>query len=281
MLHLFAGDDGVEEAVFEEELGALEALWELLTNGLLDDAGAGESDKGFGFGYVEVAEHREAGRNAAGRRVGHDGDVGDFFVVEAGQAIGDFCQLHQRGDALHHARATGGRDDDERMPCGERAVYSAGDGFADDGAHAAADEAVFHDAEDNVVRAKLSDGVDDGVVEAGLLLGIGEALFVGLEVSEVERVCRAKFKIDEFVTRLEKIFDAFARADAEVVTALGANLLVGLEFGLEDDLPAARASDPKAFGADRLLGVVDDLIVFAFEPAHAWMPSGNVPRPLY
>ena len=38
----FAVDDGVEEAVFEEELGALEALGELLADSLLDDAGAGD-----------------------------------------------------------------------------------------------------------------------------------------------------------------------------------------------------------------------------------------------
>ena len=167
------------------------------------------------------------------------------------------------------------------MARGERAVDGSGDGLADDGAHAAADEAVLHNTEDDVVRAKPTDGVDDGVVEAGLLLRFSEAFFVGLKVGEVERVGGAELEVDEFVARLEKILDAFACADAEVVAALGANLLVGLEFGLEDDLPAARATDPEALGADRLFGVVDDLVVFAFEPAHAWMPSGNVPRPLY
>src|ERR1700722_3995748 len=76
-LHLLAGDDGVEEAVLEEELGALEALGELLADGLLDDAGASEDDQGAGFGDVEVAEHGEAGGDAAGGGMGHDGDIGD------------------------------------------------------------------------------------------------------------------------------------------------------------------------------------------------------------
>jgi hypothetical protein len=63
--------------VFEEELGALEAFGELLADGLFDDAGAGEADERAGFGDVEVAEHGEAGGDAAGGGVGEDADVGD------------------------------------------------------------------------------------------------------------------------------------------------------------------------------------------------------------
>src|SRR4051794_32651451 len=106
LLHLLASYDGVEEAVFEEELGALEAFGELLADGLLDDAGTGEADEGSGFGDVEVAEHGKAGGDSSGGGVGHDGDVGDLFVVHAGEAGGDLGELHQGGDALHHARAT-------------------------------------------------------------------------------------------------------------------------------------------------------------------------------
>ncbi len=151
----------------------------------------------------------------------------------------------RRGDAFHHARAAGGGDDDERVARGERAVDGAGDGLADDGAHAAADEAVLHDAEDDVVRAELADGVDDGVVEAGLLLGFGEAFLVGLEVGEVERVGGAELEVDEFVAGFEELVDALAGVDAEVVAALGADLLVGLEVGLEDDLCGSPGSGPR------------------------------------
>jgi len=38
LLHLFTSYDGVEEAMLEQELGALEALGKLLADGLLDDA---------------------------------------------------------------------------------------------------------------------------------------------------------------------------------------------------------------------------------------------------
>src|SRR5216683_2209079 len=276
-LEVLARDNGVEETVFEEEFGALKSFGEFLADGLLDDARAGETDERAGFGDVEVAEHGEAGGDASGGGVGHHGDVGDLLVVEAGEAGGDLGELHQAGNAFHHARATRGRDDDERMPCGEGAVDCTRDGLADDGSHAAADEAVLHHAEDDRVRAELADGVDDGVVEAGLLLGVGEALLVGLEVGEVERVGGAEFEVDEFVAGLEQVLDAGARVDAEVMTALGADLEVGLKLGFEDDLEAAGATDPQALGANRLLRVVDDLVVFAFEPTHSACLPGTSP----
>jgi hypothetical protein len=254
--------------VLEEELGALETFGELLTDGLLDDAGASETNQRLRLGDVEVTQHGEAGGDAAGGGIGHHGDVGDFLIVETREASGDLGELHQAGDALHHARAARGRDDDQRMARGQRSIDSAGDGFADHSAHAAADEAVLHDAEDDVVLVELADGVDDGVVEAGLLLGVGEALLVTLQIGEFERIGGAQFEIDEFVAGLEQVLDAGTCVDAEVMATLGADLLVGVQLGFEDDLAATGASDPQAFGADRLLRVVDDLVVLAFEPGH-------------
>ena len=254
--------------MFEEELGALEALGELLADGLLDDAGAGEAYESAGFGDVEVPEHGKAGGDAAGGGVGHDGDVGDFGVVESGEAGGDLGELHEGGDAFHHACATGCGDDDERVVGGEGAVHGPGDGFADDGAHAATDEAILHDREDDGVGADVADGVDDGVVEAGLALGFGETFFVGLEVGELEGIGGAEFEIDELVAGFEQVIDAAAGVDAIVMSAAGTDFEIGCDLGLEDDLFAGGAADPEAFGTDCLPLVVDDLVVFSFEPAH-------------
>ena len=44
-----------------------------------------------------------------------------------------------------------------------------------------------------------------------------------------------------------------ARADFEVVLALGADVQVGFEIGLPDGLAAAHALDPEALGAHALL----------------------------
>src|SRR5438105_3557310 len=159
------------------------------------------------------------------------------------------------------------------MPRREGAVHGASDGFADHRTHAAADEVVLHRADDDFVLAQPADGVDDRVVEAGLSLGLGEPLLVWLQVGEVQRVGRAKSEIDQFVTGFEEILDAGAGINAEVMATVRADLLVGFEFRLEEDLAAVRAAGPQALGPDCLLRVVDDLMVFALEPAHACLPS--------
>ena len=81
----FAVHDGVEHAVFEEEFAALESFGKFLSDGLFDDARAGESDQRARFGDVEVAEHGIRSGDAAGGRVGQDGDVRNSGVVEARQ----------------------------------------------------------------------------------------------------------------------------------------------------------------------------------------------------
>ncbi len=64
--------------------------WTILADGLLDDARAGETDERAGFTDVEVAEHGEAGGDAAGGGVGEHGDVGKLFLVQAAEGSGNF-----------------------------------------------------------------------------------------------------------------------------------------------------------------------------------------------
>ena len=105
-------DDGVEHAVFEEEFAALEALREFLPDGLLDDAGSGETDEGSRLGDIQVAQHGERCGDAARRGIGEDRNVGHLKFVKAGEGGGDFGQLHKADNAFHHAGAAGGGDDD-------------------------------------------------------------------------------------------------------------------------------------------------------------------------
>src|SRR5690606_31162921 len=66
-LQFTAIDDQVHEAFLEQELGPLEPFWQLLLDRLFDHARAGKADERAGFGDVDVAEHREAGRHTACR----------------------------------------------------------------------------------------------------------------------------------------------------------------------------------------------------------------------
>src|SRR6266852_7128698 len=159
-------DDGVEKTMLEQELGALESFGKFLANGLLDDAGAGEADERAGLRDVEVAEHGEAGGDAASRGIGEQRNVREFFLVELGERGGYFGELHEADGAFHHARAAGTGNGDEGLARLDGELDAARNFFTDDRAHGAADEAELHGAKDHGPAAKLAFGGDDGVVHA-------------------------------------------------------------------------------------------------------------------
>ena len=74
-LEILARHDHVDHAVLEQELRALEARRQLLADRLLDHARPGEADQRIGLGDDDVAEHRDRGRDAAGRRMQQHRDV--------------------------------------------------------------------------------------------------------------------------------------------------------------------------------------------------------------
>jgi len=86
-------------------------------------------------------------------------------------------------------------------------------------------------------------------------------------------VGRAESEVHQLVAGFKEILDPGAGVDTEVMRAVRTDLLVGFELSFEENLAAIRTADPQALGADSLLRVVDDLMVFAFEPAHACLPS--------
>src|SRR5512139_2007568 len=52
-------DDGVDHAVLQQKLRALETFGQLLSNRLLDDTRSGESYQGSRLSEIEIAQHRE------------------------------------------------------------------------------------------------------------------------------------------------------------------------------------------------------------------------------
>src|SRR5437667_89314 len=73
----------IDEAVLEEELGPLETLRQLFSDGLARHACARKADERTRFGEDDVAERRERREDTAGRRVGQDADERDGRLVEA------------------------------------------------------------------------------------------------------------------------------------------------------------------------------------------------------
>src|SRR5258705_3086535 len=69
-------DNGVNHAVFEQKLGLLKILRQLLSYGLFDHAWAGKTDQRFRFRDDNVSQHRKAGGNAARSWISQDRDKG-------------------------------------------------------------------------------------------------------------------------------------------------------------------------------------------------------------
>src|SRR5208282_1039542 len=277
-LELAARDHGIEEPVLEKEFGALETFRQFLPDGLLNHAGAGKADERAGFGDIQVAEHRVTGGDAAGGGIGEHGDVGEPGIVESGERAGNFGELHQADGALHHARAAGAGDDDERELSGDCALDGAGDLFTDDGAHRAADEAELHGAAEEGTAGEFSLGGDHRVVDAELLPGFAQALPVGARVGEMERVSGSQRGVMLGPAGVvEEQLEALGGAELEVVVALRADVPVRFQVLAPDDLAASGTLLPHALGADTALlgrdGGLDGIFV-AFEPSHR-KPKGE------
>src|SRR6185312_3146633 len=74
-LHVGAFDHGVQKSMLQQKLAALETFGKLLADGLLDHARAREADERARLADVEVAQHGEAGGDAARGRVRQYADV--------------------------------------------------------------------------------------------------------------------------------------------------------------------------------------------------------------
>src|SRR5271155_920080 len=220
-----ARDDGVEEAVLEQEFGGLKTFGEFLADGLFDHPRAGETDESAGLRNIQVAEHRVTRGDAASGGIGEDGNERELGFVHAAERRGNFRELHQADDAFHHASASGTGDDDERLFLIETAVYRARDLFTDPRAHRAADKSEFHRTADDGTAVQAAFSGDDGVFHVELALRFFQALRVGLGIGELQRVAGGEIGVQLRPGFLvEKHFQAAAGTEAEMVVALGADL---------------------------------------------------------
>ena len=88
--------DEVHEPVLLQEFAALEPVGQLDLDRVPDRARACEADQRLRLGEDKVAERREAGGDAAGRRVGKQADENLPCLVEAGEGGAGLGHLHER-----------------------------------------------------------------------------------------------------------------------------------------------------------------------------------------
>src|SRR5207245_4423462 len=100
LLEALARHDQIDHAVFQQELRTLKLRRELLLDGLLDDARAGEPDEGLGLGQDDVRQHRETSRHAPEGRVGEDGARRDARLSKSDDCCRGFWSLYNRQNVI-------------------------------------------------------------------------------------------------------------------------------------------------------------------------------------
>ena len=279
---LVAVDDHIDHAVGQEVFGLLEALGQLLADGLLDDAGAGEADQRPWLGDLHVAQHGVGGGDAAGGGIRQHDDVGQARFAQLLHGNGRARHLHEREDALLHARATGGRKQDEGRALLHRAHHAGDDGLARRHAERARHEAEVLGGSDDVDVVELALADEDCIVELGFVLGRLEAVGVALAVAELERILRHLGDGNlGILAAVEQERQPLLRVDAHVIVGARDDELVGLEILVEDHLPRLGALHPEvlrqlALGGEQVadLGtddVVDPVHAPSTPPAPAWL----------
>ena len=170
----------VEHAVLQQIFGALEAFRQLLADRLLDDAGAGEADQRARLGDLDVAQHGEAGGDAAGGRIGqHHDDRAARLPSPCATA------MMVRGICIRLTAPSCMRAPPEAVKTISGLVLQHGEPgggdqrLADAGAHRAAHEARTSNAR-RPPRVALDGamGDHDGIRLAGLGLGFAQAFAV-------------------------------------------------------------------------------------------------------
>ena len=83
-----------------------------------------------GLGYLDIAEHRVAGRHPARGGMGEHDDIGQARLLEHLDRDSGAGHLHEREDPLLHPGAPGGGEEDQRAPELHRLLGGGDDGVA-------------------------------------------------------------------------------------------------------------------------------------------------------
>ena len=246
LAQLVAMHDHVDHAVRQQVLGLLEALGQLLADGLLDHARAGEADQRAGLGDVHVAQHGVGGGDAAGGRIGEHDEIGQARLAQALHGDRGARHLHEREDALLHAGAAGGRKQDEGRALLDRAQHAGDHRLAGGHAERAGHEAEVLRGGHHLLAVEHAFADQHRVLEAGVALGGLEAVAVALAVTELERILRDLAHRHLLVLAVvEQVRQALLGVHAHVIVGAGDDELVGLEVLVEDHLPGVGTFHPQ------------------------------------
>src|ERR1700737_656415 len=246
---LVAVHDHVHHPMLLQIFGTLEAVWQFLADGLLDDTGAGKPDERTGFCEVHIPQHGIGSSDAPGGRVGQNDDVGLSRLAHHLDRYGCTRKLHKGKNALLHARAPRGGEHDERralVDCGLQALDHC---FAGRHAKRPAHEIEVLHPDHYREALKLAEPELDGIVGAGLAACILEALRVAALIPESQRIdWNVRDRHVEPGLVVEHRFQPRRRAHPHVIVRTGDHELVRFHVLVEHELPRFRTLDPEMLG---------------------------------
>ena len=123
--------------------------------------------------------------------MGQHRDIWHANLAQAVDRANRLRHLHQGEDVLLHARATRGRDADQRHTASHSKVGGEAKTLAHHAAHRAAHESEIHHGNGSRASDNLAASRHQRVAEPRCQLGIEETIGVRLEVDEGEWVGRA------------------------------------------------------------------------------------------
>ena len=199
----------------------------------------------------DVALHGKRCGDAARRRIGDDRDVRQTALGQAGKSTGHLRHLHERRQALLHARAARGSKRHDRQPFVGRAAHESRHLLADSRAHRPHEEGGFHNRERRADAGNTACTGADALVETRFLAQRRQLLGIA---RELERVGLGHMGIPFLeAAGVEQIGDALVGGHAEIAAARRAHVVRGGEAFLGELQPAMGARAPLVDRGRRLL----------------------------
>ena len=247
-------DDHVHLALAELLLGSAEVRGKLFPGGLLDYAAAGELHDGPRLGQDDVRGRGPTCEDPARRGVGQDGDVGKAGLTHEARGRDGLGHLHEGEDPLLHARAARRGGDYEGPPVTHGRLSQPVEALAQHRAHGAAHELEVHDAQRHRMAGDAAQPGQHGLGEPGLLLSLGDALRIGSQVEELQRVRRTQLVGDEgHGSRVGQQSHPGRGRHGVVVAAIGADVVALLHLAIVQAMAALLALRPGDFHRSRRL----------------------------
>src|SRR5690606_33904622 len=156
--------------------------------------------------------------------------------------------LHEREQRLLHASAAAGGEADQGDAFLQGDISRPNEAFADHGAHGAAHEVELEGGRHHRHALERAAHDNQGVILAGLFLGLSQAILVTLAVAETQDVDWLDLRPDLApAAAVQKGLQTPPGADAQVVIALGTDLQIALQLWPVQHGIAGSAFGPQAF----------------------------------